>query len=361
MRSVEPLEQAGADEAGGRNVRTTRLRPRRSAGIARGDGAAVGCVVRHVVCRSSSEDRSSAAPMPASRRERALRDTDGRIACSRARQRLSMQGLALSDGGHRSHRSLTMIASSPSTQRLSAAWLLGLIAAALALALGLHGPIPHWASYHAFADARGWLGLPNAENVLSNLPFALIGFWGWRRAAGAPAWRCFSAALVCTAFGSALYHWAPGNALLVADRLPIAWACAALTCGFLGERVDARWASPGVLAAATLAASASVAWWWASERLGVGDLRAYLFVQFLPMLVVPAALLLRPPPLHTDAVRNSTWWTVLGLYGAAKLMELGDAAVFHMLAFTSGHTIKHLLAAAAAACLLRGLRSGSRR
>ena len=249
-----------------------------------------------------------------------------------------------------------MIASSPSTPRVPGAWLLGLIAAGLALALGLHGPIPQWASYHAFADARPWLGLPNAENVLSNLPFALIGWWGWRRAAGAPAWRAFSAALVCTAFGSALYHWAPSNALLVADRLPIAWACAALTCGFLGERVDARWAAPPVLAAATLTASLGVAWWWISEQLGAGDLRAYLFVQFLPMLLVPAALLLKLPMLHTGAVRNTTWWAVLALYGAAKLMEVADAAVFDALVFTSGHSLKHLLAAAAAACLLRGLR-----
>ena len=148
---------------------------------------------------------------------------------------------------------------------------------------------------------------------------------------------------------------------MVADRLPIAWACAALTCGFLGERVDARWASLPVLAAATLLASASVAWWWISEQLGAGDLRAYLFVQFLPMLVVPAALLLKLPPLHLDAVRHTTWWAVLGLYGAAKLMELADAAVLDTLSFTSGHTIKHLLAATAAACLLQGLRSGSRR
>ncbi len=254
-----------------------------------------------------------------------------------------------------------MIASSPSTRRLHGAWPLGLIATALALALGLHGPIPQWANYHAFADARPWLGLPNAENVLSNLPFALIGLWGWRRAAGVLAWRAFSVALVCTAFGSALYHWAPGNALLVADRLPIAWACAALACGFLSERVDARWASLPVMAAATLAASASVAWWWISEQLGVGDLRAYLFVQFLPMLTVPAALLLKLRPLRLDAVRNTAWWAVLGLYGAAKLMELADAAVFDTLVFASGHTLKHLLAAAAAACLLGGLRSGSRR
>ena len=63
------------------------------------------------------------------------------------------------------------------SHRHKASWLL-VAAAILALALGLHGPIAQWASYHAFADARAWLGLPNAQNVLSNLPFALLGLWG---------------------------------------------------------------------------------------------------------------------------------------------------------------------------------------
>ena len=65
----------------------------------------------------------------------------------------------------------------PAARDRRSTWLL-IAAAALALALGLHGPITQWAGYHDFADARAWLGIPNAENVLSNLPFALIGAWG---------------------------------------------------------------------------------------------------------------------------------------------------------------------------------------
>ena len=240
-------------------------------------------------------------------------------------------------------------------------WLLALVAAALALALGLHGPIPQWADYHAFADTRAWLGLPNAENVLSNLPFLLVGLWGLLGASRPTAWRCFSAAVACTAFGSALYHWAPGNAALVADRLPIAWACAALTCGFLAERVDPRWARSSALGLAALAATGAVAWWWISEQHGVGDLRPYLFVQFLPMLLVPVALLCRQPPAVAVAVRSGTWWAVLGLYAAAKLMEVADQAVLDTLVFTSGHTLKHLLAAAAAWALIRDVSCGSPR
>ncbi len=174
--------------------------------------------------------------------------------------------------------------------------------------------------------------------------------------AGRNAWLCFSAALICTAFGSALYHWAPDNAALVFDRLPIAWACAALLCAFLGERVHARWAGTPALAAALAGATASVAWWWIGERHGHGDLRVYLFVQFLPMLLVPAALWLKLPPLRADAIGDSTWWAVLALYAAAKVMELADRSIFDALHFfTSGHTLKHLLAAAAALWLLRAV------
>jgi hypothetical protein len=262
-------------------------------------------------------------------------------------------------------------ASAQKRHRPHAAWLLAL-AAALALALGLHGPVAQWARYHDFADARSWLGVPNAQNVLSNLPFLLIGVWGlWQRMnppaaaatrSSANAWFCFSLALIGTAFGSALYHWAPTNAALVFDRLPIAWACAALLCAFLAERLDVRWAGGPALAAALTVASAAVAWWWLGESRGHGDLRPYLFVQFLPMLLVPTALWLKLPAREAAALPDATWWAVLGLYAAAKLMELADRGIFDMLALTSGHTLKHLLAAAAALWLLRGrLRSGSRR
>lgn len=248
--------------------------------------------------------------------------------------------------------------SAPSTAtRHANAWLLG-IATLLALALGLHGPIPQWASYHAFADARAWLGIPNAENVLSNLPFAWVGAWAWcaqaRHANASPlVWHGFALALVCTAVGSALYHWAPANGALVFDRLPIAWACALLTCALLSERVDARWSSTPSLSVAVLAATAAVALWWLGERHGAGDLRPYLFVQFLPMLLVPVALLLKLPAQGRHALRDGDWWAVLGLYATAKLMELADHTVLDALGFTSGHTLKHLLAAGAALWLLR--------
>jgi hypothetical protein len=247
----------------------------------------------------------------------------------------------------------------PSTSQLPPAWL-GVAATLVGIALLLHGPIPQWADYHRFADSQAWAGVPNARNVLSNLPFALVGAWGFadarRRSPAEPgrlAWLLFCAALVCTAAGSSLYHLAPDNPTLVVDRLPIAWACAALTCAFLAERLAACWASPPVLGIGFAVATASVVFWWATERHGAGDLRPYLFVQLLPMLLVPLGLILRLPPLGRRALGWQRWLGALALYGLAKAAELADAPLFEALhGSLSGHTAKHLLAAAAAAVLV---------
>lgn len=240
-------------------------------------------------------------------------------------------------------------------------WLLALVLVGTA-ALWWHGPIAQWASYHAFADARAWHDIPNAANVLSNLPFAFVGLLGLWRLSPPPAarpdparhaWRLFSAAVAFTAVGSALYHWSPTNSSLVLDRLPIAWACAALLCALLAERIDTRWGSTPVLCGAMAVSSLSVVFWWATEQQGHGDLRAYLWIQFLPMVLAPVILGLKLPPTGERAVSASAWWGALALYGAAKLMEVTDHAVLALIGSISGHTLKHLLAAAGAAWLLQ--------
>ena len=260
---------------------------------------------------------------------------------------------------------------------LSRSGLLALATAVLAGLLWAHGPIGQWADYHVFADRRSWLALPNAADVLSNLPFLAVGAWAlWRlrrapaRSPSLAAWRAFALALVLTAIGSATYHWAPSNDSLVGDRLPIAWACAALTSAFLGERVGTHWSRLPVLVAALAFAAVAVAFWWLTERAGRGDLRLYLFVQMLPMLLVPLGLGLGLKAMTPAATPARAWWAVLGCYVLAKLFEIADQPVFDALGGgLSGHTLKHLLAAAGAAWLLRavveaqaaGVSSGSRR
>ncbi|MEQ1807025.1 MAG: hypothetical protein ABL900_16730 [Burkholderiaceae bacterium] len=255
--------------------------------------------------------------------------------------------------------------SAPTWHRAAAparAWSLGLAAAALLAGLALHGPVAQWDNYHAFADTRTWLGVPHAADVLSNAPFLIVGVWGWLRLSRSAldwpsrrAWQLFCAALLSTSAGSTFYHWAPDNATLAFDRIPIAWACIALTSALLAEHVDARWAELRVLALGVVLATCAVGYWWVTEQRGSGDLRPYLFVQILPMLLVPLAIVLKLPARQSACTPASAWWAVLGLYAAAKGMEVADHAVLGATGWVSGHTLKHLLAAAAAAWIVRAV------
>jgi hypothetical protein len=110
----------------------------------------------------------------------------------------------------------------------------------------------------------------------------------------------------------------------------------------VGPRIGARLLGPMLLAGI-----AAVLFWAASERAGAGDLHPYVVVQFFPLLAIPLLLALYPP-------RYSNGWLylfALGLYALAKVAELSDAAIFHATGWVSGHTLKHLLAAAAAGML----------
>lgn len=224
-------------------------------------------------------------------------------------------------------------------------------------ALLLHGPITQPANYHDFADRRIALGLPNAADVISNAGFALVGLWGlarlWsarRDAALAAGWNghcLFLAALLLTAAGSAFYHLAPDNTRLFWDRLPIALACGGLVAGVYPElhpRANGRlWA-----ALMAIAAVLSVLWWSATDSHGPGDLRPYLFLQAAPLVLIPLWQAIRRAPRDDRAA----YAAAILLYVAAKIAEIHDHEIYSALGWISGHTAKHLLAAAASGVLV---------
>lgn len=89
-----------------------------------------------------------------------------------------------------------------------------------------------------------------------------------------------------------------------------------------------------------LAGVLSVLYRWFGERLGHGDLRPYVLVQFLPMAVMPGLLQGWPARLT-----GSGWYgLVLAAYVATKLAELGAARLYTLTGSVSGHSRKHLLA-----------------
>ncbi len=116
-------------------------------------------------------------------------------------------------------------------------------------------PFPQDPAYHNFADQRTLLHIPNALNVLSNVPFVIFGSLGlaWmlspeaRKASGRflCAWEWWAFLILftfvaLTGFGSAYYHWNPFNATLYWDRLPLTVVFMTFFVLVFAERVGLR-------------------------------------------------------------------------------------------------------------------------
>lgn len=231
-----------------------------------------------------------------------------------------------------------------------------LLLAALAaiVAVFARPAVPQDPAYHQFADQRSLLGIPNCLNVLSNVPFAIAGLLGisaTMRGRGNPWTRwpylALFAGVALTTLGSGYYHLQPDNARLVWDRLPMTVGFMGLLTALLAERVCvavSRWLFVPLL----LLGAGSVLYWCWSELRHAGDLRLYILVQFGSLLLIVLILLLYP-------ARNAgTAYIVAALvaYAAAKGFEQADSAIFSFGHFVSGHTIKHLAAAAGVAFLV---------
>jgi len=211
-------------------------------------------------------------------------------------------------------------------------------------------PIAQQPGYHNFADRRHMLGIANFFNVLSNLPFVIIGIMGMRLVALRQATRglaelrplylAFFTGVFLTGFGSAYYHYQPGNQTLLWDRLPMTIAFTALFSAIVGEYVSTRLAGKLFVPLLVFGAT-SVIYWYLTELGGHGDLRAYVLVQFLPVLLIPLILWLFESELNHDRYI----WGIIGAYSASKLMELFDAELYSTLGLISGHSLKHLTAA----------------
>jgi hypothetical protein len=222
--------------------------------------------------------------------------------------------------------------------------------------------IPQPQSYHHFADRRGLFGIPNFGDVASNLPFAVIGILGLaflRRPHSNVADGHFIdrreqwpylfvfVGLLLTAFGSSWYHLDPNNATLVWDRLPMTITFMSMVAAVIMERISLRlglWLLPILL----IVGLGSVLQWNWSEMRGAGDLRFYAAVQAYSVLVVLLAFLF--PSRYTQ---SRDLGLVVGFYGLAKALEYFDKPIFAALHVVSGHTLKHLAAAAAGYCILR--------
>jgi hypothetical protein len=243
-------------------------------------------------------------------------------------------------------------------------WTVWVLAGIVAIGALFAPRIPQAQSYHHFADQRTLLAIPHFFDVVSNLGFLVVGVWGaafvLKQNAGAGTafltrkerwpYFVFFLGVLLTAFGSTYYHWAPDNARLLWDRLPMAMGFMGLLAAVLGERVAAPFATR-TLGPLVSAGIVSVVYWRWTDLAGRDDLRLYGLVQFgsLALVLVLCAL------LSARYTRGNDMFAVVGLYAFAKVCEALDKQIFALGGFVSGHTLKHLTAAAACYLVLRML------
>ena len=206
-------------------------------------------------------------------------------------------------------------------------------------------PIAQDPTYHDFADNRAFFGIPNFLDVTTNLAFLVVGISGiWLCANGRGAmgarwsWMACFIGVALVSAGSGYYHLAPDNGTLVWDRMPMSVGFMGLSVAVLAEHLNLR-LEKILLVPAILLGIASVVVWHVAD-----DLRLYAWVQFMPLLVMPAVLLLFDSPY----THRRLLLVALAIYAVSKLAEHYDWAVFEATGkIISGHSLKHLLAALA--------------
>ena len=222
-------------------------------------------------------------------------------------------------------------------------------------------PIPQDAAYHNFADQRDVLGIPNFWNVISNIPFFFVGLIGTiagikKKWVGfdTPAYGAcllFFIGICLSGLGSAYYHLNPNTNTLFWDRLPMAISFMAFFSLIITEHLHEKLGRATLFPLIVLGCGSVLYWHW-SEQAGSGDLRPYVLVQFLPIVLIPF-IVITHQSLFT---RTNDLYIVLFFYLFAKLAEQFDSLLYALGRILSGHSLKHFLAALGAYWLLRMLR-----
>lgn len=226
--------------------------------------------------------------------------------------------------------------------------LLVLVFGPLLALLAFWDPIPQDPGFHVFADIRTCLGLPNFGNVASNLLFLVVGAIGmaWcRRNPGMTArrsWFVFFLGVALVFFGSGYYHHRPDDERLVWDRLPMTVAFMGLFSAMLTEYVSEEHELALLVTSLAVGAGSVILWKY------VNDLRVYAWVQATPLVVIPYLLAVYPAR-HTH--RHYLIYGVAA-YAIAFTIQYLDHGIYRLtMTAISGHSLKHMVAAAAPFCV----------
>lgn len=142
-----------------------------------------------------------------------------------------------------------------------------------------------------------------------------------------------------TFLGSSYYHLNPTNETLFWDRVPMTIIFMSFFASVCAKLIHPSWYSVGIKTLIPLGIL-SVIYWHVTELYGVGDLRFYAYVQFVPLILLPLILV-----LYKNQIKALKWLLfVIVAYLFAKILESFDFEIFHHLQYISGHSLKHLSA-----------------
>lgn len=182
-------------------------------------------------------------------------------------------------------------------------------------------------AFHSYPGSRTAL-------VLSNAPFLVVA----ALARGAP--RYLRIAVGAIAVGSGAYHAGPGDALLALDWAPIALTLMLLAATVIEHRV--------AFMLAPVLALGSVAFWLATGGTDHGgNMAPYVATQAAGVVIPPLIALIAPGRVRAP-------WLLAGVacFALARVAARYDQQLLDAVGL-SGHSIKHIIAALAAACALR--------
>jgi hypothetical protein len=204
-------------------------------------------------------------------------------------------------------------------------------------------PIPQPQEYHHFADNVACCSIPNFWNVVSNLPFVIIGIVGLIKITSIKEYVLksnyiwFFIGIFFTGFGSGYYHFNPNDTTLIWDRLPMTISFMSFMTIIIGEFINSN-SGKKLLYPLLFTGVLSIVYWVVS-----GDLRFYALIQFLPILLILIILLLS----KKEVIYKKYFWLIVVSYAIAKFFESYDVPIY---TFThkiiSGHSLKHFAAAA---------------
>jgi Ceramidase len=224
--------------------------------------------------------------------------------------------------------------------------LLMLVTAVAIVTMCFIAPIAQNPNYHCFADARKYCNIPNFFNVLSNIPFLMFGLVGLcylQKHKPNILWLnyvTFFVGVFLTGLGSIYYHVNPNNQTLVWDRIPMTISFMAFFSVILSKFVCEK-TGKQILFPFVLLGIISVLYWSVTEKKGYGDLRFYILIQFLPIILTIIILTI----YNNKQITKKYFWLILAVYALAKVFETFDVTIYKFGYALSGHSIKHLFAA----------------